>query len=109
MELRPETQDVLSQVEELTKTPVDIIEDAEQPHLARITRAHGGASSHLLRVNPTLGAPDYLIVYECGFILRQYQLPPEQRREFGGTAQGPAAVGGLAAVRTPGPAAPCGS
>ena len=92
MELRSETQEVLRHVEELTQTPVEIIEDALQPHLARITRARSGVPAHLLRINPTLGEPDYLIVYECGFLLRTYQTPPEQRREFGGTAQGSADV-----------------
>jgi hypothetical protein len=88
MQLRPETQDVLRDVEELTGAPVEIIEDADQPHLARITRARAGVPYHLLRVNPTLGEPDYLVVYECGFILRMYQTPPEQRREFEGADRG---------------------
>jgi hypothetical protein len=87
MELRPETRETLQRVEELSGKPVEIIQDASQPHLARITRARQGVPSHLLRVNPSLGEPDYLIVYECGFILRLYELPPEERREFAGAAQ----------------------
>lgn len=88
MDLRPETQEILRKVEELTETPVEVVEDANQSHLARITRARGEVPFHLLRVNPSLGEPDYLIVYECGFILRLYNTSPEERREFAGTAQG---------------------
>lgn len=82
MELLPETQTLLTQVEELSGLPVEILQDAEQPYLARITRAKPGVPAHLLRINPTLVAPDYLIVYECAFIVRMYALPPDERREF---------------------------
>ena len=92
MNLRPETRGILHRVEELTGTPVDVIEDAGQPQLARITRARAGSAVHALRVNPTLGDPDYLIVYQCGFILRLYETPPDERREFAGAAQGRAEV-----------------
>jgi len=88
IELRPGTQDILQRVEEVTGVPVEVTADSTQSTLARITRARGGAHSHLLRVNPTLGEPDYLITYECGFILRLYETPSEDRREFAGTAQG---------------------
>jgi hypothetical protein len=88
MNLRPETQEILRRVEDVTGIPVEIIQDTHQPHLARITRARRGVPTHILRVNPTLGDPDYLIVYECGFILRQYDDLPDERREFAGTAEG---------------------
>ena len=35
-----------------------------------------------------LGEPDYLIVYECGFILRLYHVPPDERYEFSGSGRG---------------------
>lgn len=88
IELRPETQAILQRAEEITGVPVEVMEDSTQSTLARITRARGGARSHLLRVNPTLGEPDYLITYECGFMLRLYKTPSADRREFAGTAQG---------------------
>src|SRR5215218_6348235 len=88
MNLRAETREILQRVEDLTGTPVEVVQDATQPHLARITRARAGVPAHVLRVNPTLGDPDYLIVYECGFVVRLYETPPEERREFAGTAQG---------------------
>ncbi len=92
MNFLPDTRSILDRVEGVTGTPVEIIQDADQPHLARITRARTGIPAHLLRVNPTLGAPDYLIAYECGFILRLYDTPAEERRDFAGTDEGGAAV-----------------
>jgi hypothetical protein len=88
MNLRAETQEILERVEEISGKPVEILEDATQPHLARITRARGNDARHLLRVNPSMGEPDYLIAYECGFILRLFKTPSEDRREFAGTAHG---------------------
>ena len=79
MALRSETRDVLNKVEELTGTPVEIVEDPTIPQLATIAWARNGVPFHLLRINASLGEPDYLIVYECGFILRLYHLPPEER------------------------------
>lgn len=88
MELRAETREIIGQVEELTDKSVEIINDVSQPVLARINRARSGMPSHILRVNLSLGEPDYLVVYECGFILRTYATSPEHRREFAGSAQG---------------------
>lgn len=88
MELRPETREIIGQVQDLTGKSVEIINDESQPVLARITRARSGMPSHILRVNLSLGEPDYLVAYECGFILRTYATSPEQRREFAGSAQG---------------------
>ena len=92
MTLRSETRDVLNKVEELTGTPVEIVEDPTIPQLATISRAHSGVPFHLLRINASLGEPDYLIVYQCGFILRLYHLPPEERSEFTGSGRGHADV-----------------
>jgi hypothetical protein len=88
MHFLPETDDVLRQVEELTGAPVEMIEDGDLTQLARITPARTGLPAHLLRVNPTLGTPDYFIVYQCGFLLRLFGQPTAERREFAGTPAG---------------------
>lgn len=88
IDFRTKTQDILRRVEELTGAPVELVTDADQSTLARITRARGGAPAHLLRINPTLGEADYLVIYQCAFILRQYETPADERWEFAGTAQG---------------------
>ena len=92
MTMRSETQEILNKVEELTGTPVEIIEDPTGVQLATIARARNGVPFHLLRINASLGEPDYLIVYQCGFILRLYQLPPDERFEFTGSGRGQADV-----------------
>lgn len=60
--------------------------------MATIQRARQGAQSHVLRVNPSLGDPDYLIVYQCGFILRLFENLPGRRFDFAGTGAGRDAV-----------------
>jgi len=95
IELRPETQDILRRVEELTGVPVDVAADSTQSTLASMTPARGGAPAHLIRANPSLGEPDYLIIYQCGFLLRQYAIPADERWDFAGTAQGRDEVGRL--------------
>lgn len=103
MSLRDDTQRVLQQVEELTGIPVEIMRDPDLAFLARITPAKGRSAAHILRINPTRGEPDYLIVYEAAFILRLYENPPAERFEFAGAPKGRAAVAQL--VRRSGPVA----
>jgi hypothetical protein len=44
----------------------------------------GTAAMHMVRYNPsTSDAPDYLIAYECGFILRLFASPAKERFDFG--------------------------
>jgi len=88
MKLMATTETILERIREVTGTSVEIVEDAEQDHLARMTRARDGADRHLLRTNPTMGDPNYLIVYECGFILRQFEPPPDRRIDFAPTTSG---------------------
>ena len=95
MSFRPETEALLKDVEALTGSPVEIFRDPELPYLARITRAKPGVPAHILRINPTRGEPDYLIAYESAFILRLFQVPPDQRYEFATADKGRDAVAGL--------------
>jgi len=88
MNLLLATEVVLQRVQSTTGRPVEIVEDAEQQHLARMTRARDGATTHLLRTNPTMGDPNYLIVYECGFVLRQFDVPTDNRVDFAPTGEG---------------------
>jgi hypothetical protein len=87
-------QSIIDEVTRISGNRVQVVEDPALPHLARITRAglNGDLPVHVLRVNPTLGDPGYLIAYECGFLLRQLALPKEDRRDFAGTAEGRNAV-----------------
>src|SRR5213080_4218332 len=70
MPLLPETSAVLKLVEERTGTPVELRDDPSLPVLANVTMARAGVSAHVVRFNPNRSAPDYLITYECGFVLQ---------------------------------------
>lgn len=92
MEFSPVSHEILQRVEEVTGTPVEIIADGSLQVLAKITMARQGTPRHLLRVGLDRPTPDYLIAYQCGFILRLYANPPAERFEFGLDEAGRAAV-----------------
>ncbi len=81
-ELLLETKEILAEVDRVTGWPVEIIADSEQPHLARMTRARSGVPAHLLRLDPTVEAADYLVAYQCGFVIRLFKHEPDDRKEF---------------------------
>jgi hypothetical protein len=83
--LRDTTRDILSQVEHLTGFPVEVIEDRSLPTTAVVHMAsRRTVPAHIVRTNPAAGQPpDYLICAQCGFILRLFANPPEERVECG--------------------------
>lgn len=95
MNLGSTTSKVMELVREATGAPVEVVEDANLQTLAGITVARPGVPFHLLRINPTLGIPDYVIAYQCGFLLRQAALPPAERWQFGISETAIASVEGL--------------
>jgi hypothetical protein len=89
MPLLPATLRIIAQVETLSNRPVHISEDATLDTLAKITIARGDAPFHLLRYKPTGSMPpDYFIAYQCGFVVRLYQAPPEKRFDVGSNEEG---------------------
>lgn len=82
MNFRTETEALLKDVEVLTGSPVEIFRDPDLPTLPgspapnRVCRRTFSASTQ------HAASPTYLIAYECGFILRLFQVPPEHRYEF---------------------------
>lgn len=95
MQLRPETQKILEDVERVSGKPVTITESADLPQIATMPRARGAAPAHVLTVNPRYGEPDYFIIYQCGFILRHYAVPEDARQDFAGSTEGQDAVARL--------------
>jgi hypothetical protein len=104
MELSPIAHEILQRVEEVTGTPVEVIADGSLPVLARVTMARAGASRHVLRVRLGRPIPDYLLAYECGFILRLYANPPAERYDLASSSAGSAVVVRL--LKAPGGLAP---
>src|SRR5256885_13145739 len=95
MALSPTVEKVLRQVEKVTGLPVHIEPDATLPKniLAKVTVARGGIPFHQVAYQSNAStAPDYLIVYQCGLILRHYAVPPEIRYDLAAAPEGGAMV-----------------
>ncbi len=89
MSLRETTRQILELVERASGRPVLVTEDPSLTTLAAVRMARGDAPAHVIAYNPTAGTqPDYLIAYQCGFILRLFANPPSERWDLAGTAHG---------------------
>ncbi len=92
MNIPKETTDVLKRVEQESGIPVEVTSDPSLPTFASIKIARAPATHHVLTYNPTKPGVDYHITYQCGFVLRLFENPPDARYEFGGTESGRRAV-----------------
>lgn len=89
MGLRETTRRIIALVEETSGLPVLVSEDPNLQTLAMMRMARGGASAHTIMYKPAPdGQPDYLIAYQCGFILRHFAPPPDQRFDFAAAKTG---------------------
>lgn len=87
MELRQITHEILKSVEEVSGLPVHVMEDSKLSTIATVRMARGNMPGHVILYKPVPGEPpDYLICYQCGFILRKFAVPPEQRFDLTDTA-----------------------
>jgi len=80
LELRQITRQIIGLVEEVSGLPVKVTENPRlgAPAMARMAR--GNMATHWVIYKPVPNEPpDYLICYHCGFILRKFALPPQQR------------------------------
>lgn len=76
---------VLQLVRERTGRPVHVEADRSLPPnvLAKLDVARGGSPVHRIAIHPSaINEPDYLIVFQAGFLLRRFAVPPAQRRDF---------------------------
>jgi len=78
-DLQQITNDVLHRVEQVTGVPVLVRPDPSLQLLANMKMARGSAPAHLISYNPRITDVDYLICYQCGFILRIAATPERQR------------------------------
>ena len=89
MNLREVTRAVIKLVETASGCPVVVSEDASLNTLAVSRIARGTNRIHTISFNPSaVSEPDYLICYQCGFILRLYGVPAIDRVDLAGTAEG---------------------
>ena len=89
MTLRELTRAVISLVEKTSGCPVVVSEDTSLKTFAASRIARGSNKIHTISYNPSaVSEPDYLICYQCGFILRLYGVAAADRVDVAGTAEG---------------------
>jgi len=89
MKLRELTRTVIDRVETVSGCPVIVSEDPSVKTLVVSRVARGANRIHTISYNPTtVKEPDYLICYQCGFILRLFSVAESNRVDFSGTAEG---------------------
>ena len=80
MTLREVTRTVIKLVEDASGCPVVVSEDRSLTTLAASRIARGANRIHSISFNPSaVSEPDYLICYQCGFILRLFGIPAAGR------------------------------
>lgn len=78
------TRRILEVTERISGRPVRVQEDPTLSVLATIKMARGIAPMHLISYRPLAGRqPDYHICYQCGFVIRLFETPPDGRFDFG--------------------------
>jgi hypothetical protein len=83
------TNELLDRVLAATGKPVLATAERSLAVMATSTAANSTAPAHLIRYNPTFQrAADYLICFQCGFLLRQNDVPRGERREVRPTWHG---------------------
>ena len=99
--LRPETMGILKQIESLSGRPVEFKPDSSLTLRATLQLARNGAPAHVLRYRPANEPLDYWVAYQAGFLLRLFELPPDQRFDFAATGVADARVQALLATGQP--------
>lgn len=89
MSLNRITEKVMQQVDDVTGLPVLVNADPSLKLIATSTIARGSAAAHLISFNPAVSASaDYVICFQCGFILRTFSVPASERVDLQGTWRG---------------------
>ncbi len=90
MSLGAISQQFLHEVETATGRPVQVEADEalQPPLLARVQMARQGVPLHRVTYHPNARAMvDYLIAFQCSFVLRTYALPPAERFDLTDTSE----------------------
>jgi hypothetical protein len=80
MDSRDCVKRTIEEVEALSGCPVQVIQDSSIKNMAVLDVARGSVRLHRIRIHPKFSEEaDYLTCFQCGFILRKFAVPPEQR------------------------------
>lgn len=82
-------EDARAALEAASGKPVIVRPDPSLKLIARIAIARGDAPAHIVSLNPNYGeAADYHIVAQCGYAIRTYLTPPDERFDLISTDTG---------------------
>ena len=96
MPLLDVTREFLTMVEKETGYPVKLLEEPDLPTLARVRVARNNVPAHFVQYKPTQDESlDYMICFQCGFILRLFENPPERRFDLAGTPDAERELSGM--------------
>ena len=83
-------------MEKETGYPVKLLEEPNLPTFAVVRMARNSVPAHFVQYKPTHDESlDYMICFQCGFILRLFENPPEQRFDLAGTPDAERAVSSM--------------
>jgi hypothetical protein len=89
MSSREIVQRVIEETEARSGCPVQVSRDASVRQQAVSDVARGSLHFHRIRINPAFDAEaDYLICLQCGFILRKFSVPADERYDFAANQKG---------------------
>lgn len=93
MQLRQTTRQLIGFVEQESGYAVEVVHDPNLPTIASVRMARGPMPAHVV-LYKTAGEAhlDYLVCYQCGFILRQLSVPPFERYDIQSTPEAYRAV-----------------
>jgi hypothetical protein len=82
-------REIRARAEAVSGYPVHVVEDNTLSTLSNVTIARRGTQFHDVRYNPaTTRQPEYLISFQCGFIIRAFEPPPEKRFDITSSDRG---------------------
>lgn len=82
-------KEVLAEVERQTGCPVEVRQDPTLKLMAKLDMARGPIRVHRVAISPAYRTEaDYLVAFQCGFILRKYGVPPEERVDLISSVKG---------------------
>lgn len=82
-------REILAQAEQVSGYSVAVMQDASLRVLSTVSMARGDVTFHTVRYNPaTTRQPEYLVSYQCGFIIRSFQPPAAKRFDISSSERG---------------------
>lgn len=80
--------EIVERAEEVSGKPVLVTPDPALKLIATVKMARGDAPAHLVSFNPNAANSDYAVAFQCGFIIRTFAVPADERFDVGDTYWG---------------------